>query len=91
MLQVADQYAFIPREAISKFLSYCTECQRKQPRDAGQPSETGSEVSLEISHSHVPATPPATPPSLLDSREKTPVKCEEEEVEEVEEEEWRPI
>jgi len=28
---VADQYAFIPREAISRFLLYCTECQRKQP------------------------------------------------------------
>ena len=31
MLQVADQYAFIPREAISKFLSYCTECEKKKP------------------------------------------------------------
>ena len=27
--QVADQYAFIPREAISKFLLYCIDCQRK--------------------------------------------------------------
>nr|XP_040572316.1 nucleolar protein 4-like isoform X2 [Lepeophtheirus salmonis] len=26
---VADQYAFIPREAISKFLLYCVDCQRK--------------------------------------------------------------
>jgi len=26
---VADQYAFIPREAISKFLLYCIDCQRK--------------------------------------------------------------
>ena len=28
-LQVADQYAFIPREAISKFLLFCIDCQRK--------------------------------------------------------------
>ena len=28
MFQVADQYAFIPREAVSRFLLYCTECQR---------------------------------------------------------------
>ena len=27
--QVADQYAFIPREAISKFLLFCIDCQRK--------------------------------------------------------------
>ena len=28
-MQVADQYAFIPREAISKFLLFCIDCQRK--------------------------------------------------------------
>ena len=26
---MADQFAFIPREAISKFLLHCIECQRK--------------------------------------------------------------
>ena len=82
MLQVADQYAFIPREAISKFLSYCTECQKKAPRE-----REGSDVSLELSHSHVPATPPATPPSQQGSREKSPVRCEG--GEEMEEEEGR--
>jgi hypothetical protein len=29
VLQVADQYAFIPREAVSRFLLYCTECQER--------------------------------------------------------------
>ena len=29
--QIADQFAFIPREAISRFLTFCSECQRKQP------------------------------------------------------------
>lgn len=39
-MQVADQYAFIPREAISKFLLYCIECQRKnsmEHRNGGRP------------------------------------------------------
>ena len=31
--QVADQYAFIPREAISKFLLFCIDCQRKNSID----------------------------------------------------------
>jgi len=26
---VADQYAFIPREAVSRFLLHCTQCQKK--------------------------------------------------------------
>ena len=30
-VQIADQYAFIPREAVSRFLLYCSECQRKPP------------------------------------------------------------
>ena len=83
MLQVADLYAFIPREAISKFLSYCTECQRKQPsQSAGQQEPEVRQSPFEASHeameiNHVPATPPATPPSEQESRERSPVKCEE--------------
>ena len=82
---MADQYAFIPREAISKFLSYCTECQKKQPSHQGQPGPEvrQCEAAHEVSHeameiSHVPATPPATPPSQQDNREKSPGRCEEE-------------
>ena len=33
LFQVADQYAFIPREAISKFLLFCIDCQRKNSID----------------------------------------------------------
>ena len=46
--QVADQYAFIPREAISKFLLYCIDCQRKNSLESpsggvgGNGSTTGS-------------------------------------------------
>ena len=39
LFQIADQYAFIPREAISRFLLYCTECQRKQPPGGGGASK----------------------------------------------------
>ena len=83
MLQVADLYAFIPREAISKFLSYCTECQRKQPSQSASLQEPEVRQSpFEASHeameiNHVPATPPATPPSEQESRERSPVKGEE--------------
>ena len=33
---MADHYAFIPREAISKFLLYCIDCQRKNSLEAGR-------------------------------------------------------
>ena len=43
---MADQYAFIPREAISKFLLYCIDCQRKNslenPGVGGNGSATNS-------------------------------------------------
>jgi len=76
---VADQYAFIPREAISRFLLYCTECQRKQPNCPNPTKTTTTEPrqSLDRPLSEeplykvgtppvpTPATPPATPPHQL--------------------------
>lgn len=41
---MADQYAFIPREAISKFLLYCIDCQRKNSLEAGGGAANASTV-----------------------------------------------
>ena len=66
--QVADQYAFIPREAVSRFLLHCTECQRK-PAGMVNNFDIKSELSSEPSEFETKpntvqlATPPATPPS----------------------------
>eukprot|EP00093_Oithona_nana_P009700 09700.XXX_147474_125173_1 [CDS] Oithona nana genome sequencing. len=54
---VADQYAFIPREAISKFLLYCIDCQRKNSLDNGD-DEGSDTATAESGHS-----PPMTPES----------------------------
>ena len=68
--QVADQYAFIPREAVSRFLLHCTECQRKPTgmvvnNSFDIKSELSSEPSEFEAKPSTPqlATPPATPPS----------------------------
>merc|ERR1711953_1257281 len=45
---VADQYAFIPREAISKFLLYCIDCQRKNSLEShggGRPPKKEKDVN----------------------------------------------
>ena len=62
--QVADQYAFIPREAVSRFLLHCTECQRK-PAGMVNNFDIKSEPSEFETKPTTPqlATPPATPPS----------------------------
>ena len=46
-LQIADQYAFIPREAISRFLTFCSECQRKQPSQQAGGKKSGNQVITE--------------------------------------------
>ena len=38
---MADHYAFIPREAISKFLLYCIDCQRKNSLESGRGGHKG--------------------------------------------------
>ena len=79
MSQIADQFAFIPREAISRFLTYCTECQRKQPRygsgggsagkrprPASSPGEEGGGPLVVVAGCDdipSPPAPPATPPA----------------------------
>ena len=63
--QVADQYAFIPREAVSRFLLHCTECQRKPTGMVVNNSfDIKSELSSEPSEFEAkPSTPQlATPP-----------------------------
>ena len=67
---MADQYAFIPREAVSRFLLHCTECQRKPTgmvvnNSFDIKSELSSEPSEFEAKPSTPqlATPPATPPS----------------------------
>ena len=64
--QVADQYAFIPREAISKFLLFCIDCQRKNSIDhrggnnnSNNKSSGGGSVTSERSSS-------ADSPSVMD-------------------------
>ena len=42
---MADLYAFIPREAISKFLLYCVDCQRKNALDPNSTSTSRSNGS----------------------------------------------
>ena len=70
--QIADQYAFIPREAISRFLTFCSECQRKPPSQPQPGKKSGAQVMTEQqldSAGDGPGplgplvTPPATPPS----------------------------
>ncbi|XP_059089878.1 nucleolar protein 4-like [Tigriopus californicus] len=39
---VADQYAFIPREAISKFLLFCIDCQRKNSMEHRRTNNNGN-------------------------------------------------
>ena len=39
--QVADQYAFIPREAVSRFLIHCSQCQRKPAQEVKQQGNRG--------------------------------------------------
>ena len=72
-MQIADQYAFIPREAISRFLTFCSECQRKPPSQQQPGKKSGAQVLTEQqldSAGDGPGpplgplvTPPATPPS----------------------------
>ena len=58
-VQVADQYAFIPREAVSRFLIHCVECQRKP----SLPTDIKPELEGECAGVPQLSTPPATPPS----------------------------
>ena len=75
-MQIADQYAFIPREAISRFLTFCSECQRKPPSQPQQPAKSsgadGGLTEQQLDSAGDPGgpgslgplvTPPATPPS----------------------------
>jgi len=58
---IADQYAFIPREAISRFLLYCTECQRKQPPTQGisaKKPRLNTDQQLNIEVESLQAAPP---------------------------------
>lgn len=51
LLQITETYAFLPREAVTRFLLGCTECQRR-PRTpsptnlSNQPSSTASSTTL---------------------------------------------
>lgn len=54
MLQITETYAFLPREAVTRFLLGCTECQRR-PRT---PSPTNLSAQ-----SQTPLATSATPPS----------------------------
>jgi len=63
---VADQYAFIPREAVSRFLLHCTQCQKKPVAGLVNNFDIKSEPLTELDGKpSTPqlATPPATPPS----------------------------
>ena len=63
---MADQYAFIPREAVSRFLLHCTQCQKKPVGGLVNNFDIKSEPLTELEGKpSTPqlATPPATPPS----------------------------
>ena len=49
---MADLYAFIPREAISKFLLYCVDCQRKNALDPNSCSGSRSSVASGIANNN---------------------------------------
>jgi hypothetical protein len=43
-LQITEKYAFLPREAVTKFLLQCTECQKRGSTPTAESSSSGSGI-----------------------------------------------
>lgn len=62
LFQITETYAFLPREAVTRFLLGCTECQ-KHPRSPSPASVLPTpSPSPTLPLVHTPATPLPTPP-----------------------------
>ena len=46
-MQVSEQYAFLPREAVTKFLAMCMDCRKKRSGKSSEDSSTPNSVSPE--------------------------------------------